>query len=70
MKTLFMKLEYQFLVESNKIENAILLHKTVISEANVKTNRMGSTKWNYYIDRRFPSNCFIVLKILLEYKTL
>ena len=44
MKTLFMKLEYQFLVESNKIENAILLHKTVISEANVKTNRIGSTK--------------------------
>ena len=31
-------------IESNKIENAILLHKTVISEANVKTNRMGSTK--------------------------
>ena len=38
-------MEYRFLVESIKIENAIFPNKTVLSEANVKTNRMGSTKY-------------------------
>ena len=33
-----------FLVESNKIENASFPYKIAISEANVKTNRMVSTK--------------------------
>ena len=39
------EMEYRFLVESTKIENAIFPNKTVLSEANVKTNRMGSTKY-------------------------
>ena len=39
-KVLFKKLEYRFLVESTKIENALFLYKTTISEANVKTNKM------------------------------
>ena len=30
--------------------------KTVISEANVKINRMMSTKWIYYKERSFASN--------------
>ena len=55
-KTFFKKLECRFLVESTKVENAVFLHKTTISETNVKTNRMGSTKWNYHKERRFPSN--------------
>ena len=38
------KLEYHFLVESTKIENASFPYKTAISKANVKTNRMVSTK--------------------------
>ena len=37
-KTFFKKLEYRFLVESTKIENASFPYKTSISEANVKTN--------------------------------
>ena len=41
-----LKLEYRFLVESTKSEDAVFLHKTALSEANVKTNRMVSTKWN------------------------
>ena len=41
---LFTKLEYHFLVESTKIENAVFPYKAAVSEANVKTNRMGSTK--------------------------
>ena len=38
--TFFKKLEYRFLVESTKIENASFPYKTVISEAklNVKAN--------------------------------
>ena len=43
MKTFFKKLEYRFLVESTKIENASFPHKTAISDANVKTNRIVST---------------------------
>ena len=35
-KTFFKKLEYNFLVESTKIENASFPHKTVISKANVR----------------------------------
>ena len=59
---LFQKTGYHFLVESTKIENASFPHKTVISEANVKTNRMASTKWT--------SNYFIFLKILFQFKNL
>ena len=34
------------MVESTKIENASFPYKTALSEANVKTNRMVTTKWN------------------------
>ena len=40
----FKKLEYCFLVERTKIEKAAFPCKTAISEANVKTNRMVTTK--------------------------
>ena len=40
-KPFFKKLEYRYLVESTKIENALFPYKTAISEASVKTNRMG-----------------------------
>ena len=43
-KTFFKKPGSPFLVESPKIENASLPYKSVISEANVKTNRIVSTK--------------------------
>ena len=52
-------------VESTKIEIASLPYKTVLSKANVKTNRMGSTKWTYHRERSFGSNYFIFLKNLL-----
>ena len=38
------KLEYCFLVETAKIKNTFPF-KTALSEANVKTNRMATTKW-------------------------
>ena len=55
-KTFFKKLEYRSLVESTKIENASFPYKTVMSEANVKSNRMVSTQWTYHIERSFTCN--------------
>ena len=49
------KLEYRFLVESTAIENATFPYKTTLSEANLKTNRMGSTKWSCHEERSFAS---------------
>ena len=70
MKTFFKKLEYRFLVERTKIEKASFPYKTAISEANVKTNRMVTTKWAYHRERSFTSNYFIFLKVLFQFKDL
>ena len=43
---------------STKIENATLIYKTALSEANAKANRMTNTKWTYHKERSFTSNCF------------
>ena len=58
-------MEYHFLVENTKIENATFPYKTALWEANVKTNRMGSAKWTYCKEQSlyFASNCFAFLKI-------
>ena len=61
-KTFFKKLEYRYLVDSTKIENASFSHKTVVSEAKVKANRMVSTKWTYRKERSFASDCFFFWK--------
>ena len=44
----FKKLEYRFLIETTKIENTSFSFKTALSETNVKTNRMATTKWTYH----------------------
>ena len=69
-QTLFKKLEYRFLIEITKIENALLPYKTALSEAIVKTNRMGSTKWTHHKEQNFASNYFIFSKILFQFKKL
>ena len=61
-ETFFKKLEYCFLIESTKIENASFQYKTFMSEANFKTKRMMSTKWAYHKERSFASNYFIFFK--------
>ena len=70
IKTFFNKLEYRFLVESTKIENVSYSYKTAISEANVKANRMVSTKWTYHkeLQRVLPVTTF--LKILFHLNNL
>ena len=70
-ETFFQKLEYGFLVESTKIENAIFPYQTAISEANVKINRIVSTKWTYDKGWSFAINYFfLLLKILFQFKNL
>ena len=45
-------------------------YKTILSEANVKTNAMESTKWTYHKERGFTSNCFTFLEILVPFKNI
>ena len=54
-KTFFKNLEYRFLVETTKIENTPFQFKTALSEANVKTNSMVTTKWTYHKEWSFAS---------------
>ena len=54
-KTFFKKLECCFLIEITKIENASFPYKTGMSEANVKANKMRSTKWIYHKEQIFGS---------------
>ena len=49
-------MEYRFLVKATKIENTSLPFKTALLEANVKTNRMATTKWTYHKELGFASN--------------
>ena len=67
MKTLFKKLEYRFLVETTEIENPSFRFKTPLSEANVNTNRMSTTKWTYHKEWSVASNYFIVLENLFQF---
>ena len=69
-KTFFKKLEYRFLVKSTKIENASFPCETFILEANVKTNKMVTSKWTRHKERSFASNYFIFLKILFQFQNL
>ena len=59
MRTFFKKMEHRFIVENTKIENATFSYTTALSEANVKTNRTGSTEWACQKERSFVSNYFI-----------
>ena len=67
-KTFFKNLEYRFLVETTKIENSSFPFKTVLSEANVKINRMATAKWTYHKEWSFASNCFIFLENLFQFQ--
>ena len=72
-ENLFQKTGIPFLVESAKIENVSFPCKTVISEVNVRINRMMSTKFiakTYHKERSLASNYFIFLKMLFRIKNL
>ena len=63
IKNLFQKTEVP-LVQITKIESAKFPHKTALSEVNVKTNRMDTTKWNNHKVYSFARNYFIFLSPL------
>ena len=68
-KTAFSKnWSYHFLVGSTRMESTLFPYGTVTSEADVKTNRMRSTKWNYHTERSVSSNYSILLKNLFQFK--
>ena len=69
-KTFFKQLEYQFLVETTKIENTSFPFKTALSEANVKTNKMATTKWTYHKEWSFAINYFNFLENLFQFYNL
>ena len=73
-KTFSKILEHRFLVESTKIKIATFPYKRqwqkVLSEDNVKTNRIGSSKLTYPNERNFTSIYFTFFKILFQYKNL
>ena len=66
-KALLNKLEYCFLVETTKIENTSFPFKTAMSEANVKTNGMATTKSTYHKERSLASNFFIFFENLFQF---
>ena len=69
-KTFFKILEYHFLVESIKIQNASFPYRIATWEAYIKTNRMVSTKWTNHKEWSFISKYFIFLKILFRFNNL
>ena len=62
-KTFSETLEYHILVKSAAIGSWTFPYKTALSKVNVKTNRMGSTKWTYHKAHSFATNYFSLLKI-------
>ena len=68
-KAFFKKLENYFLFKRTNIENASFPYETTISKANVKTNKVMSTKWTYHKEWTFISNYFIFLIFFFCLKT-
>ena len=68
-KTFFKKLEYRFLDESTKIENASFPYKSVMSETNFKTNRMLSAKLTYHKNEVLPVTALFFWKFCFSLRT-
>ena len=60
------KIALCFLVETTKIENTSFPFKTALSETNVKTNSMTTTKRTCQKEWNFASNYFIFLETLFQ----
>ena len=55
-ESLIQKTGVPFFVETITIENTSFPFKIALSEANVKANRMATTKWTYHKEWSFASN--------------
>ena len=62
-------MEYRFLVEATKIENASFPFKTALSEANVKTSKMATTTWTYHKEWSFAVTAYFFWKIFSSFGT-
>ena len=69
-KILFKKLDYHLLAGSAKTERETFPWKTALSEANVKTNRMATTKWSYNKQWRFSVTNLFFQKFCFSLRTL
>ena len=61
MKVFIEKLEYCYLVESTTMENTTFQYRTVLSKANVKTNRIGGTKLTYHKEPGLSLTIFLLI---------
>ena len=68
-ENLFQKNGVPFLVEATKIGNASLPFKTALSEANVKTNKIATTKWNIMKSGVLPVVILFFWKICFIFST-
>ena len=66
-KTFFKKLEYHFLVETTNIWSTSFPFKTALPEANVKANRIATTKLTYHKEWSFAINRLIFLENLFQF---
>ena len=62
-------MEYRFLVETPKTENTSFSFNTALSEANVKTNRMATTKWTYHKEWVLAVTTLFFWKIYFSFRT-
>ena len=69
-KNFLKKLQYRLLVERTNNEKASFPYKAAISEANVQTDRIVTTKRAYHREWNFASNSLIFLKVLFQFKNL
>ena len=58
------------LVETTKIESTSCPLKTSLSEVNVKTNRMTTTKWTHHKEWSFASKYLIFLEFFFQFQNL
>ena len=65
-KNILKKLEYSFLVERTAIKNLTFPYKSAKPKANMKINRMRSTRWTYHKKWSFITTAFSFLKISVQ----
>ena len=63
------KKSISFLVKSTEIKSVTFPYKTALSEINVKTNRMCSTKWTYQLSGVLPITTLFLWKFCFSLKT-
>ena len=69
-KTFFKNLKYRYLVERTTIVNASFPYEAAISKANVKKNRMVTTKLTYHKGEVLPATTSFFGKKLFQFENI